>query len=185
MGGVAFGQTLKHLREKAKISSKSLSIQAGKAATYVSQLERGLIKNPNYDTCHKLLEFIGVESDSIEQMLNKHGLISDLNIFIEDIERINRSEPSRKESPRKAEKNSRIYEEKYRDTKEKNDYIFSIFSILVDTDITRASVVINNLYKLIQDEDNLDFLCGVLSLDYTHLPSESKAEILARLRKWF
>ncbi len=185
MGGVAFGQTLRQLREKARISSKGLSKQVGKAPTYVSQLERGLIKNPSYDTCRQLLEYVGVEADSIEQVLNQHGIRSDAEMVIDDREGSDRSEPPVREIPLDPDKISRIYEEKYRDTKAKTDYIFSVFKILVETDITRASVVINNLYRLIQDEDNLDFLFGVLSLDYKQLPAESKAEILARLRKWF
>ena len=185
MGGVAFGQTLKHLREKAKIASKNLSAQVGKATTYVSQLERGLIKNPDYDTCYKLLELVGVEPDSIEQVLINHGFINELNISIEDIEKMTRSEPLRSDSPQKAGKNTRIYDGKYRDTKEKNDNIYSIFCALVDTDITRASIVINNVYKLTREENNLDFLCALLSLNYAQLPPESKDEILARLRKWF
>jgi transcriptional regulator with XRE-family HTH domain len=185
MGGVAFGQTIKHLRKKAKIASKNLSTQVGKAATYVSQLERGLIRNPDYNTCYKLLEFVGVEPDSIEQVLINHGFINELNISIDDIEKMTKSDSLRNDSPQKAGKNSRIYDRKYRDTKDKNEKIYSIFGVLVDTDITRASAVINNVYKLTQDENNLDFLCAILSFNYAQLPPESRDEILARLRKWF
>lgn len=185
MGGVAFGQTLRQLREKARISSKGLSKQVGKAATYVSQLERGLIRNPSYDTCRQLLEQVGVGPDSVDSVLAQHGIRSDHNMFVEGMEGNGRGEPEAREILLKPDAVARIYEEKYRDAKEKTDYIFTIFNILVDTDITRASVVINNLYRLIQDENNLDFLFGVLSLDYKQLPAESKAEILARLRKWF
>lgn len=185
MGGVAFGQTLRQLREKARISSKGLSKQVGKAATYVSQLERGLIKNPGYETCRQLLEYVGVEADSIDRVLNQHGIRSDTDMVTDEREGIGRTPPPAGEIPLNPDKIARIYEEKYRDAKAKTDYIFSIFNILIETDITRASVVINNLYRLIQDEDNLDFLFGVLSLDYKQLPAESKDEILARLRKWF
>ena len=185
MGGVAFGQTLRQLREKARISSKGLSKQVGKAPTYVSQLERGLIKNLSYDTCHELLEDVGVEADSIDKMLNTHGIRSDADVVIDDLQGSDKTEPPLREITLNPEKMSRIYEEKYRDAKAKTEYIFGVFNILVETDITRASVVINNLYRLIQDEENLDFLFGVLSLDFKQLPAESKAEILARLRKWF
>jgi len=185
MGGVAFGQTIKHLRKKAKIASKNLSIQVGKATTYVSQLERGLIKNPDYNTCYKLLELVGVNPDCIEQMLINHGFINELNISIDDIEKMTRSEPLTNDSPEKAGNNTRIYDSKYRDTKDKNEKLFNVFGVLVDTDITRASVVINNVYKLTQDENNLDFLCAILSFNYAQLPPESRDEILARLRKWF
>lgn len=185
MGGVAFGQTVKHLRNKAKIASKDLSMQVGKATTYVSQLERGLIKNPDYNTCYKLLELVGVEPDSIEQVLVNHGFINESNISIEDIEKMTISEPLTNDRPQKTGKSSRIYDKKYRDTKEKNEKLFNIFGVLVDTDITRASVVINNVYKLTQDENNLDFLCAILSFNYAQLPPESRNEILARLRKWF
>lgn len=185
MGGVAFGQTIKHLRKKAKIASKDLSIQVGKATTYVSQLERGLIKNPDYNTCYKLLDLVGVKPDCIEQMLVNHGFVNELNISIDDIEKMTGLEPIGNDSPQVAGISSRMYDAKYRDTKDKNEKIYSIFGTLVDTDITRASIVINNVYKLTQDESNLDFLCAILSLNYAQLPPESREEILARLRKWF
>jgi transcriptional regulator with XRE-family HTH domain len=185
MGGVAFGQTIKHLRKKAKIASKNLSTQVGKASTYVSQLERGLIKNPDYNTCHKLLELVGVDPGCIEQMLVNHGFVKELNTSFEDTEETITSEPLTNDLPANAENNSRIYDRKYKDTKDKNEKLFKVFGVLVDTDITRASVVINNVYKLTQDENNLDFLCAILSLNYAQLPPESRDEILARLRKWF
>jgi Predicted transcriptional regulators len=185
MGGVAFGQTLKHLRKKAKIASKDLSIQVGKATTYVSQLERGLIKNPDYNTCYKLLELIGVKPDCIPQMLINHGFINELHLSIDDIEKMTGAEPSTTDIPPMTGNNLRMYDAKYKDTKDKNEKIYNIFSTLVDTDITRASVVINNIYKLTQDENTLDFLCAILSLNYAQLPPESRDEIVARLRKWF
>lgn len=183
MSGIAFGKTLKYLREKARIPSKNLSLQAGKAATYVSQLERGLIKNPSYDTCYKLLELIGVEPDAIENVLGRHGLVNGSNIFIDAIEGNSKSGNGQKDSPHKTEINPRIYDEKYRDTKDKNYNILCVLDALADTDITRGSLVINNIYNLTQDENNLDFLCDLFNVDYAQLSPEVKAEILVKLSR--
>lgn len=183
MSGIAFGKTLKYLREKARIPSKSLSMQAGKAATYVSQLERGLIKNPNYDTCYRLLELIGLEHDAIEKVLRRHGLVNRSNIFIDAVEGMSSPGPGYKGNIHKTEINSRIYDEKYRDTKDKNYSILCVLDTLADTDITRGSLVINNIYNLTQDEDNLDFLCDLFTIDYAQLSPEVKSEILVKLSR--
>ncbi len=181
MSGIAFGKTLKYLREKARIPSKNLSMQAGKAATYVSQLERGLIKNPNYETCYRLLELIGLEPDSIVKVLSRHGLVSRSNIFIDANDYISRPGPGHKDSAHKTDINPRIYDEKYRDTKDKNYNILCVLDTLADTDITRGSLVINNIYNLTQDENNLDFLCDLFTVDYAQLSPKVKAEILLKL----
>lgn len=181
MSGIAFGKTLRYLRKRAKIPSKNLSMQAGKAATYVSQLERGLIKNPNNDTCRKLLELVGLEPDSIEKVLNRHGLMDGPHMYTDGIDGINQPGPGQPGSPLKAGNNPRIYDGKYRDTKDKNYNIYCVFDSLADTDITRGSLVINIIYNLTRDENNLDFLCDLLAIDYAQLTPKLKAEILVRI----
>jgi transcriptional regulator with XRE-family HTH domain len=59
MDGIEFGKILKKERIKKCISSKLLSKQADKAVTYVSQLERGLIKNADNETCKKIMNIVG------------------------------------------------------------------------------------------------------------------------------
>ncbi|GGA34567.1 hypothetical protein GCM10010917_19820 [Paenibacillus physcomitrellae] len=48
MNGIDFGSYLKSIRKSKKVPSKELSIRVGKAVTYVSQIERGLIKKPDF-----------------------------------------------------------------------------------------------------------------------------------------
>lgn len=56
--GIQFGKDLKELRLSKKYNSTKLSLEVGRAQTYVSQLERGLIKNPDLATCRRLLEIL-------------------------------------------------------------------------------------------------------------------------------
>lgn len=76
MNGIEFGKELKKIRTNAGISSKVLSSKVGKAVTYVSQLENGKIKSPDFETCFKLLEELGVEHGKIEGILDYFGIIS-------------------------------------------------------------------------------------------------------------
>lgn len=44
--GIQFGKDLRELRLLKRYPTRKLSEEVGRAITYVSQLERGLIKNP-------------------------------------------------------------------------------------------------------------------------------------------
>lgn len=180
-GGISFGQTFKKLREQAKIPSKTLSTKVGKAITYVSQLERGLIKNPDYITCYKLLELVGEKPHSIEEVLKNHGITNRINISTEEIDKITGS--VEKPNYQQAGKRLRFYDEKKREAKYKNNTIHSTLDTLTDTDVTRASVVINNICNLTQDEYELDFLCDLFAFDYSLLSSEKRAEILGEIKR--
>ncbi len=76
MNKSSFGEELKALRKRVGMPSKVLSQKVGKAVTYVSQLERELIKNPSYTTCLQILLELGLIKEDAEKMLNYYGIQS-------------------------------------------------------------------------------------------------------------
>lgn len=68
------GDYVKQLRETNGIGSRELSRSINKASAYVSQLERGLIKKPDYDTTKSILEILGVNSEEIESVLQLYKI---------------------------------------------------------------------------------------------------------------
>jgi len=62
----AFGQVVKELRGKKKLSQEALSFEADLHRTYISQLERG-IKSPSLNTMQKLSKVLGV---SLTELMN-------------------------------------------------------------------------------------------------------------------
>jgi transcriptional regulator with XRE-family HTH domain len=82
MNGIYFGKTLKTLRNSFGISSKVLSKKAGKAVTYVSQLERGLIKKPCYYTCLKILNELHFDERKAKEYLKLFNIEEKRQYFL-------------------------------------------------------------------------------------------------------
>jgi transcriptional regulator with XRE-family HTH domain len=76
MSGIEFGEKLKEIRKKVGVSSKNLSQRVNKAVTYVSQLERGLIKNPDYFTCKEILRELGFSEKGADRFLESYSILS-------------------------------------------------------------------------------------------------------------
>ena len=71
-----FGDILKKLRETAGIGSRELSRKVGMTDAYVSQLERGAIKKPNYFTALTLLKKLSVSAEEREDILERCNISS-------------------------------------------------------------------------------------------------------------
>ncbi|MFS1518545.1 helix-turn-helix domain-containing protein [Bacillus sp. SCS-151] len=63
------GATIKKHRKRKGINSKKLSVSIGKSDSYVSHLENGRNKNPDYKTLEKILEIIEVPKVEREGIL--------------------------------------------------------------------------------------------------------------------
>jgi transcriptional regulator with XRE-family HTH domain len=63
------GNYIRQVRKSKGIGSRELARKINKAETYISQLERGLIKKPDYATTKILLETLEVPSNTIEEIL--------------------------------------------------------------------------------------------------------------------
>jgi transcriptional regulator with XRE-family HTH domain len=172
LNGIAFGKELKKLRNKAGVPSKVLSTKVGKAVTYVSQLENGKIRNPDFDTCFNLLKELGVEENQIEGMLDYFGIMS------------------RKREEAELEWNIKVleqeeekwrlgwYEKKINTLVKKNRIFHKRMESFIQYDLSRAEEVINNLISLTEDEEKFDFLCSLFENNYASLDSEDMRQLL-------
>lgn len=72
---ISFSTELKKLRLAAGCATKELSKAVGKAETYISQIENGKIKKPNYNTFYLILKELGVKEGDIQDYLKVFGII--------------------------------------------------------------------------------------------------------------
>lgn len=73
----SFGESVRKLRTNRKIGSRALSRLIGKAETYISQLERGQIKNPDFDAAYQIMKHLGQPEEDIERhLLTIYGIKS-------------------------------------------------------------------------------------------------------------
>lgn len=70
------GEFIKEYREASKISSRELAKLVGKSSAYVSQIENGRNKNPDYNVLFNIFKTIGVQLDRIEDYLDSFGFMS-------------------------------------------------------------------------------------------------------------
>ncbi|WBL50371.1 helix-turn-helix domain-containing protein [Bacillus altitudinis] len=64
-----FRKSMKEIRTMKKIGSRELSRKIGKAETYISQFERGLIKSPDYQICFEIMKELGFAEKDIPNIL--------------------------------------------------------------------------------------------------------------------
>ncbi|WP_158289578.1 helix-turn-helix domain-containing protein [Paenibacillus flagellatus] len=169
MNGVAFGKEIKKLRKKVGIASKELSQQVGKAVTYVSQLERGLIKKPDYKTSYQLLKRLEIEETKIDGLLDYFGIKS----------------PEREQAEGDwAAEQAEFYwlePEKAR-LKNKNDRLHQSLKMLIDVDFSAADKLISHIEALTSDKNKFHFLTSLFEYDYSRLTNEERANIIATVK---
>lgn len=74
MSGQEFGKKLREFRKEMKVSSRVLSKTINKAETYVSQIERGLNENPDYDACKRILMELDFSEEESIFLLNEYEI---------------------------------------------------------------------------------------------------------------
>ncbi|XYR59826.1 helix-turn-helix transcriptional regulator [Bacillus amyloliquefaciens] len=80
------------MRAYKNISSTKLSEMIGKNRAYISQIENGHNKNPEYETMFNMLKIFGVDEEEIDNVLGNYGICSNRHITKqsqEDMESIN------------------------------------------------------------------------------------------------
>ncbi|WP_117161469.1 helix-turn-helix domain-containing protein [Paraliobacillus sp. X-1268] len=70
------GDFIKQHRKAKKVNSVDLAKRLGKANAYVSQIENGHNKKPDFEMLYKIFLQIGIEQDRIEDYLEHFGFIS-------------------------------------------------------------------------------------------------------------
>ncbi|WP_227938414.1 helix-turn-helix domain-containing protein [Alkalihalobacillus deserti] len=152
MNGAIFGLYIKKLRNEKNISSRDLSSDVGKAITYVSQLERGLIKKPDFNTSYHLLLKLGVDKIEIKKQLEEYGILSEererekmkeytQQITIEDVTSI-RSDDDALSSTVPFTKEQ---------LKKENDRIHACINNVITKDLNKAAKLLRKINRLINE----------------------------------
>lgn len=185
MSGIEFGKELKAIRNKVKYPTKTLSTKVGKSTAYVSQLERGLIKNPDYDTCFKLLKELAFPTDKIEDFLYTFDIVSEKRKAFEieaNIQRLKSIEELQESGDEDFYKNNYPYlfdnEHDVLRLKNLNNNISNVFESLIEKDFTRAEKVINNISKLTKSRKSFNFLCSLFEYDFFNITDDEKNKLV-------
>jgi transcriptional regulator with XRE-family HTH domain len=169
-----FGDTLRILREKSGIGSKELSRKLGKGEAYVSQIELGRNKNPDYDIAFKLMELVGHPKHQIKEFLNLHGI---------------KSPEAIKEVGQDKEESSilSLYSRSYNLASRKIIKIRRELNAFLDRDQSRAEKVINNIHLLLTttDEEQFNFFRSLFENDYENLSNKERDTILHSINEVF
>lgn len=182
MNGIAFGKELKRLRNKAGISSKVLSTKVGKAVTYVSQLENGKIKNPDFDTCFKLLKELGLEESKIEPFLDYYGIVSSEREQAELEWAIQQAELKAQKEDEKYQLN--WYGKLAQRLENENDKLHGRLNFFIGADLSRAESVITNMVALTEDEEKFEFFCSLFEHNYAGLGSKNREQLLRLINEF-
>ncbi|MFJ7931522.1 helix-turn-helix domain-containing protein [Peribacillus sp. NPDC096448] len=205
------GRDIKALRTKRGIGSRELSRLIGKAETYISQLERGLIKKLDYNTAYAIMKHLGFTESGIDEFLdNFYQIKSPARIEAEAEQAVNWDEvraseieqmwiqrqedidtdPDYQES--KFEYEIKGFESQwmmnlYEKMEEKNEEIKKELSFNMNKNIQTFEPVINNLYSFLtsmrEDRGNFEFFVGLFENDLSVLNDESKGKILRAVKE--
>ncbi|MFS0672034.1 helix-turn-helix domain-containing protein [Ornithinibacillus sp. 179-J 7C1 HS] len=89
------GEFIKQRRKAKKINSVELSKELGKGGAYISQIENGHNKKPDFDMLYEIFKRIGIEEERIEDYLESFGFISPEREEVRIQEAIDRQENSK------------------------------------------------------------------------------------------
>lgn len=202
-----FGRDIKALRTKRKIGSRELSRLVGKAETYISQLERGLIKKPDYNTAFAIMKYLDFTESEIEKFLyNFYQIKSPEMIEAESKEVANWEEKRAAEieemwsqrhegidtdphyqANNKSKNHMVNFESQWMmelvgKLERKNDEIKEELSFNIDKNAQTFENVITNLHSLLtsmrRDRGNFNFFVGLFENDLSVLKEENKNNIL-------
>lgn len=199
------GRDIKALRTKRKIGSRELSRLIGKAETYISQLERGLIKKPDFDTAFAIMKNLGWNVENIEDFLsNFYQIYSPKRIADEELQLnwhedrdakieevwIKRNDPEF--IANMVERDNKNFESQwmldlYEVLESRNEEIKKELTFNINKNAQTFENVINNLHSLLtsmrEDRENFNFFVGLFEKDLTILNGESKNNILKTVRE--
>ncbi|MFE7816733.1 helix-turn-helix domain-containing protein [Priestia megaterium] len=206
-----FGRDIKALRTKKNIGSRELSRLIGKAETYISQLERGLIKKPDYNTAYDIMKHLKFTDDTIEDFLYNFYQIKSPQRMKFDEEEIENWEEKRaveiEEMLCKKSQNTETNQdhqackfeadrlnitskwmiELIQKLDEKNEEIKRELTFNIEKNAQTFESVIENLHSLItsmrKNRENFNFFVGIFKDDLSVLSEESKEKILKAVKE--
>lgn len=185
MNGIEFGKELKKIREQVGLPSKPLSETIGKAKTYVSQLERGLIKNPDFNSCVNLLKELSFPMEKIEDFLYSFGIMSEQRKEYELKQNIINLERKEKAKEGSNEEFIRYYypwlyndEKSINKLQRKNEYLLKVFNSMLENDFSRAEKVITNIVNLTKSKHSFDVFCSLFEYDFFSITPVEKERLI-------
>lgn len=96
-------------RKSKKINSKQLSLSVGKSDSYVSHLENGRNKNPDYSTLYEIFKRLGIAEEKIEDFLYYFHILSPERIAHEEKLALAAMEPPTEEDLKHMEEQAEYY----------------------------------------------------------------------------
>jgi transcriptional regulator with XRE-family HTH domain len=197
MSNMTFAEYLKLHRKRSGISSKELAKMVGKGLAYVSQIENGRNKNPDFQVAYNLLKIVGVKEDQIENIL--------LNFEIISPERVAEEQMIDDEYARRQEEmaNDQEYQEylieqqiEWLEAKENNlisinDEIHKELSFFIkqNIDIDTFNNTIGNLHSLVmsmrKNYEDYHFFTQLFKRDIAEFSDESKKRIIQTIKEEF
>lgn len=169
-----FGEELKETREEMGIGSRKLSKLIGKTESYVSQIERGVIKKPTYYIAFNLFKQMDMNVEEIITILNKYQIIPESNVdnnLARSFELYNDQLINNK--------SSNVVDWMDEAKRELRRSTIHSINLLIERDYSRAISVLGNLNSLISEsKETYDFICTLINYDYKVLNSNEKIELL-------
>lgn len=137
-----FGEYLKLLRKRSGIPSKKLANMVNKSAAYVSQIENGRNKRPEFDVAFELLKIVGVDEEKIESILEYYNIVSPL-----------KEQENHEALVQKFEKKflSSDTERLRIDLKNRNDKLYTLINEMIENDITTATSILRIVSSKIEE----------------------------------
>lgn len=202
-------QDIKARRSQKGIGSRELSRLVGKAETYISQLERGLIKSPDYQTLFEIWKHLGYKEDKIEDMLyHDYYIMSPERIEADKAWTLRQIEleDDPEYQQQKLERDIERYEQEQQDYSEEQsdngiDWLFEIekelnkkaneikdeFSLFIDKKLDVFEDVTKNFHSMVismrKSKENYDFFTNLFKHDLTKLNEESKRRIIETVKE--
>ncbi|WP_214480991.1 helix-turn-helix transcriptional regulator [Bacillus sp. SM2101] len=153
------GDFIKIMRKSKKINSIELSKKVGKSDAYISHIENGRNKNPDYSTLYNIFKIIGTEEKKIEDYLEHFGILSPERLAHEEammIARMNPTEEDLKHMEKEVEYHNQLQEEygiQMETAGTNDDSSSSDSSDLVYDVIDKNLKTINDVLRNMQEDD--------------------------------
>lgn len=199
------GEFIKAIRKTKKINSVDLSKNIGRSGAYVSQIESGRNKNPDYDALYEIFKQLGIEETKIDDYLEHFGYLSPDYIAMDEAYIKQHEEQSNDAEYQEHLNRQQIdsYEQQLQFEQEQlNDYdwldiekekalskikeIEKTLTYFIDNDLLAFSRVVDNLHNMVEsmpkDKENYDFFTTLFKNDLTDLDKDNKNQIIEAIK---
>ncbi|MBD8004559.1 helix-turn-helix domain-containing protein [Bacillus norwichensis] len=151
------GEYLHLLRRSKKINSTELSKAVGKSAAYISQIENGRNKNPDYKTMYEILKHLGIEENKIEDYLYHFNIYSPDYLAWEEERAIAAMQPPTEEDFEEWQRQSEYFEQqdKIESHERKADQVFKKYFEETPEDDLVYDIIKENIKHMVYVFDNM------------------------------